>query len=217
MQGCTLVALGPRRVPLSYFGVMLRTQRCGTVLGVLVTSTVVVAPLIPAVSAASTGHLLQAQEARVTGPRAIIVGNFQGIFRTSDSGNHWIEITPPDIESQPILLSHLAKIVTVGKNHIWLVFVGDTRFDFIPYSSNGGATWISLKNTASVPSSTQEWRTTALLNRGSVPKGFRLRDWYLASPSRVWAQATGPHIGDFFPIYLLRSTNGGRTWTTVAI
>jgi hypothetical protein len=88
--------------------------------------------------------------------------------------------------------------------------------DFTPYSSNGGLSWRLLKNTAVVLLPKQKWSTTGLNPKASVPKGFRIRDWYLASPSLGWAQATGPAIGNFTPTYLLHTTNDGRTWTTVS-
>src|ERR1035437_8867950 len=183
----------------------------GGVVGVA--SSIFAGPFIPAVSASMSGHLLQAQEVDATGPKELIVGNLQGVYRTIDSGRHWANITPPVIASQPILLSHLNKIVSVGGNRISLEFIGDAQIDFTPYSSNGGLSWRLLKNTAVVLPSTQKWRMTGLNPNASVPKGFRIRDLYLASPSLGWAQATGPEIGNFTPTYLLRTTNGGRTWT----
>jgi len=183
---------------------------------VVVASSIFAGPFMPAVSASTSGHLLQAQEVDATGPKELIVGNLQGVYRTIDSGRHWANITPPVIASQPILLSHLTKIVSIGGNRIWLELIGDARFKFTPYSSDGGLSWRLLKNTAVVPSSTQKWSTAGLIAKASVPKGFRIRDLYIASPSLGWAQATGPEIGNLFPTYLLRTTNGGRTWTAVS-
>jgi hypothetical protein len=183
---------------------------------VVVASSIFAGPLMLAVSASTSGHLLQAQEVDATGPKELIVGNLQGVYRTIDSGRHWVNITPPSIVSQPTLLSHLTKIVSIGGHRIWLELIGDTRFDFTPYSSNGGMSWRLLKSTAVVPTSTQKWSATGLNPKESVPKGFRIRDLYLASPSLGWAQATGPEIGNFTPTYLLRTTNGSRTWTTVS-
>lgn len=183
---------------------------------VAVASSTFAGPFIPAVSASTSGRLLQAQEVDATGPKELIVGNLQGVYRTIDSGRHWVNITPPAIVSQPILLSHLTKIVSVGGNRIWLELIGDTRFNFTPYSSDGGLSWRLLKNAAVVLPSTQKLSATGFNPKESVPKGFRIRHRYFASSSLGWAQATGPEIGNFTPTYLLRTTNGGRTWTAVS-
>jgi len=184
---------------------------------VVVASSIFAGSFMPAVSASASGRLLRAQEVDATRPKELIVGNLQGVYRTIDSGRRWVNITPPVIAAQPILLSHLTKIVSVGSNRIWLELNGDTRFNFTPYSSNGGLSWRLLKNTAVVPPSTQKWSTTGLIPTASIPKGFRIRDLYVASPSLGWAQATGPEIGNLSPTYLLRTTNGGRTWTAVSM
>ncbi len=62
----------------------------------------------------------------------------------------------------------------------------------------------------------QKWQTTGLDPRASVPKGLRILDWYLVTHSLGWARAAGPENGITSPIYLLRSTNEGRTWTRVS-
>jgi len=180
-----------------------------------VASSVFVAPPTPAVNASASGLMLQAQEVDAIGPKALIVGNLHGVYRTIDAGRHWINITPPVIASQPVLLSHLAAIVSAGGNRLWLELEGDARIDFTPYSSNDGLSWRLLKNTTVVFPPTQKWRTTGLNSKASIPKGLRIRDLYLASPSLGWAQATGPRIGVFAPTYLLRTTNGGTSWTAI--
>lgn len=160
--------------------------------------------------------LLQAQEVDATGPRALIVGNLHGVYRTVDSGRYWVNITPPIIASQPVLLSHLSAIVSAGGNRIWLDLEGDARIDFTPYSSNEGKSWRLLKSTKVVLPPTQKWKMSGINRDASVPKGFRIRDLYLASPSLGWAQASGPRVGEFTPTYLLLTTNGGRSWTTIS-
>jgi photosystem II stability/assembly factor-like uncharacterized protein len=89
----------------------------------------------------SIGGVLKANEAGVTGPHALIVANLVGIYKTTDAGRHWTNITPPLISSQPEILSHLVSIVSFGNERIWLECEGDARFDFIPYTWNGGTTW----------------------------------------------------------------------------
>jgi hypothetical protein len=194
---------------------VLRNRKYLVAGGVLGIVLCLLAPPFSAGVSASTSAPLQAQEIDVTGPQGLIVGNLYGVYKTVDSGRHWTNITPPSITSQPILLSHLGKIVSLGGSRIWLELEGDARIDFTPYSSNGGLSWRSLKTTAVVTYPIQEWRTSGLSPKAHVPKGLRVLDWYLASPSLGWAQAAGPEIGIFTPTYLLRSTNDGRTWTVI--
>jgi hypothetical protein len=204
---------GPR---WQYCGTVLRDQRRRIVLGgVLSISTIFAAPFISAASA-STSAPLQAQEIDLVGPTGLIVANLQGVFRTVDSGRHWTNITPPVIASQRILLSHINKIVSLGINRIWLELEGDTRIEFTPYSSNGGSSWHSLKTTAVVTYPIVKWNTTGLNPKARVPKGLHILHWFLASPSLGWARAKGPRTGAFTPTYLLRSTDDGKTWTTIA-
>ena len=165
-------------------------------------------------SASTTARLFQAQEISVAGPNEVIVGNFKGVFRTTDGGRQWMNITPPVVAAQPILLSHLDKILTADGNRIWLELSGDAQINFTPYSSNGGRTWQSLTAGDARPPTTTIGAVTQ--STGSVPKGLHLRTSYYASPSLAWAQASGPEIGFFTPTYLLRSMNGGRTWTAVS-
>lgn len=197
--------------------VELRDRKCRTVLGgvLSVALSFFAGPFTSAVSA-STVAPLQAQEIDVTGPTGLIVGNLQGVYRTIDSGRDWTNITPPAISSQPILLSHIDEIVSLGADRIWIELEGDPRMDFTPYSANGGLSWRSLKSTAAVSYPIKKWSTSRLGATAHVPKGVRILDWYFVSPSLGWAQAAGPRIGIFTPTYLLRSTNDGRTWTTVS-
>jgi len=207
---CTLVRQGVLSGTVKRMN-LFRWAICG-VAGVA--SSIFAGSLTSAGGALTARHLLQAQEVEVAGPRELIVGNFQGVYKTIDSGRSWITITPPVIASQPILLSHLNKIITIGGDRIWLQLIGDQRFNFTPYSSNDGLSWRLLKN-AAIPASTKIKDATEILPNGHVPKGFRIRHMYFASPSLSWAQATGPQMGDFTPTYLLRTTSRGRTWVTV--
>jgi hypothetical protein len=167
--------------------------------------------------AAAPGRMLQAEEMDVAGPSEVIVGNFQGVFRTIDGGHHWINITPPVITSQPVLLSHLDKILSTHGNRIWLELDGDARTTFTAYSSSGGMSWAVLKDSVSAPPSPPTMNDSRSLRKGHVPKGLHIQSVYVASPSLAWAQATGPAIGIFTPTYLLRTTSGGESWTAVRI
>jgi photosystem II stability/assembly factor-like uncharacterized protein len=83
----------------------------------------------------AVGHQSYAQAA--AGPGVRIVANDKGIYKVTNGGRTWTNITPPGIG----LFSHVFKIVTYGDERIWLEMDGDFRFNFIPYSWDGGATW----------------------------------------------------------------------------
>ncbi len=55
-----------------------------------------------------------------------------------------------------------------------------------------------------------------VIPRGAVPPGLKIREAVRSPGGLCWAQAGGPATGSYFPTYLLRSTDGGRVWTTVA-
>jgi photosystem II stability/assembly factor-like uncharacterized protein len=134
---------------------------------------------------------LKASEVEVTGPESLILGNFDGIYKTTDAGRHWTTITPPLITSELVILSHIVSIVSVGNEHIWLECEGDSRFDFIPYSSNGGTTWSTgiLPNGADNPTE---------LQFPSSKVG-----WLTANIGSSHVQAT------------YRTSDGGETWVKV--
>jgi hypothetical protein len=91
------------------------------------------------VTANTLARRLHAYEVAIVRPHELIVANHKGIYKVT--ADQWTNITPPLINSQPVLLSHIFKIVTYGDERIWLEMEGDFRFDFIPYSSDGGVTW----------------------------------------------------------------------------
>jgi hypothetical protein len=195
---------------------MLRMLSCKSALcgAVIVASSMFTVTVGAAQRSSTSGNLLQAQEVDVAGPRELIVGNLHGVYKTTDAGRLWISITPSTIAAQPILLSHVSKIVSIGDQRIWLELVGDARLDFTLYSSNGGMSWRKLDSTDSLP--TTKKVVSAINPNGRVAKHFHILHSYYASPILGWAQAIGPPIGNFFPTYLLRTINRGRTWTTVS-
>jgi photosystem II stability/assembly factor-like uncharacterized protein len=136
----------------------------------------------------SAGVSLKADEVDVTGPEGLTIGNLVGIYKTTDAGRHWTNITPPLVASQPVLLSHLVNIVSVGSERIWLQCDGDSRFDFIPYSWNGGTTW----STSTLPS---EYDNPSALQFHSSKDG-----WIIANVGTSSHQVT------------LRTKDGGATW-----
>jgi hypothetical protein len=210
----------------------------------------------------STGNALMANEVDVTGPQGLIVASLIDIYKTTDAGQQWTNITPPSASSDPVLLTHLMAIVSFGNRRIWLEFEGDSRFDSVPYSWNDGRTWSTsvlpdgLNNptalqftsandgwaTANVGSSQDQvtirtvdggrtWFPAATLTAPTppvaagqppfgttqgVPEGFTIVRTFRAGSVLSWAQASGPAIGMLTRTYLLRSTNSGRTWSTLS-
>jgi photosystem II stability/assembly factor-like uncharacterized protein len=48
-----------------------------------------------------------------------------------------------------------------------------------------------------------------------VPTGLSIDAIDYLSPTLGWAEAAGPPIGDLYPTYLLRTTDGGRDWSKI--
>jgi len=70
----------------------------------------------------------------------------------------------------------------------WAMYAGSTLYT----TSDAGLTWTTL--------------------HPKLPKSIAAVDHlYSAQPTVMWAQANG-HTGNVYPPYLLRSTDGGRTW-----
>ena len=96
----------------------------------------------PGASANTTGDRLHARGVTTATAHELIVGAYKGIFgiyKVTNAGHTWTNITPPFMD--PIVVSHAVKIVSYGDDRIWLEMAGDARFDFIPYSWDGGVTW----------------------------------------------------------------------------
>jgi photosystem II stability/assembly factor-like uncharacterized protein len=74
---------------------------------------------------------LQAREIDAVGDGELIVANFQGVYKTTDMGRHWTDITPPSVPS-PVILTHIFHVVSYGNKRIWLDLAGDGRFVFVP-------------------------------------------------------------------------------------
>lgn len=188
----------------------------------------------------------------VDGPNGLVVASRRGVFRTLDGGERWSDITPKILDG---FYEHISKIVAFG-NRVWLELEGSSVFDFLPYSSDGGRVWHSVKFsgflsglvftnsedgwvTVASPNGKRtlyastdggaEWRRsprksgvasrsivgTTIPGRGPVPRGLRIRYAIRFPDGLAWAQAWGPALGTFTPMYLLRSNDGGKTWASV--
>jgi len=102
-------------------------------------------------SALSIEDAMQSLVVDVTGPKSIIVENWSGIYVSIDAGDRWTRIFAADA----VTLTHIAGIFSFDTKDIWLREIGDVRYDFVPYSRDGGRTWgtSTLPGGANNPSS----------------------------------------------------------------
>jgi hypothetical protein len=122
----------------------------------------------------------------VAGPKSIIVENWSGIFVSTDAGDRWTRILRADGST----LTHIEAIVSFGTNDIWLREIGDTRYDFVPYSRDGGKTW----ETSKLPGGAN--------NPGSIAFANPNDGMLVAAEATVNGGGTAR----------FETTNGGRTW-----
>lgn len=111
--------------------------------------------------------------------------------------------------------TQMSNLVFVNPRHGW---VTDTtsKYRRVQYrTTDGGTTWrrSGRRPRLTVPSTVSGVRAPT---HGSVPAGLKITTAVRSPGGLSWALASGPAIGSYFPTYLLRSTNGGRAWTTVA-
>ena len=71
-----------------------------------------------------------------------VVVNNGGVFLTHDDGTHWLNVTPPSMRTQPILLSHTFGIDAVGGDRVWLFVSANAGYGArLVYTWNAGRTW----------------------------------------------------------------------------
>jgi photosystem II stability/assembly factor-like uncharacterized protein len=140
----------------------------------------------PSPSAVSINNAMQSFIVDVSGPKSIIVENWSGIFASIDAGDRWTRIFDADGST----LTHIEGIVSFGTNDIWLREIGDTRYDFVPYSRDGGKTW----ETSRLPGGAN--------NPGSIAFANPDDGTLIAAEATVNGGGTAR----------FETTNGGRTW-----
>lgn len=122
-----------------------------------------------------------------------IVATAKGIYKVTNGGHRWTKITPPGISS-----SHVMKIVAYGDQRIWLEMDGDSRFDFIPYSRDGGVTW----------------QTTDLPDGANNPQSLRFTS---ANDGQVIAHtSSSPTVQNDDEKLVLQTVDGGTSWTIIS-
>jgi hypothetical protein len=137
-------------------------------------------------SGLSIKNAMQSFIVDVAGPKSIIVENWSGIFVSIDAGDRWIRILQADGSA----LTHIEGIVSFGTSDIWLREIGDTRYDFVPYSRDGGKTW----ETSRLPGGAN--------NPGSIAFANPDDGTLIAAEATVNGGGTAR----------FETTNGGRTW-----
>jgi photosystem II stability/assembly factor-like uncharacterized protein len=143
-------------------------------------------------TADAVGHQSYAQA--TVGHGELVVANDKGIYKVTNGGRTWTNITPPGIG----LFSHIFKIVIYGHERIWLEMDGDFRFDFIPYSWDGGVTW----------------QTADLPDGANNPQSLRFTS---PSDGRVIAYASSSSTTQSDNEKLtLQTVDGGATWVRTA-
>jgi hypothetical protein len=121
-------------------GVGRLDQACGAAV-----AAAVVAVLLAASADATPTVAVRSMEAEyaigLDGPNGLVVASRHGVFRTLDGGRRWSDITPKILDG---FYEHVDKIVAFG-NRVWLELEGASVFDFLPYSSDGGRVWHSVR------------------------------------------------------------------------
>jgi photosystem II stability/assembly factor-like uncharacterized protein len=77
--------------------------------------------------------------------------------------------------------------------------------------ATSGTDWYALSGPELFASTNagRTWQESAI----RTPTGDSINAIEYLSPTIGWAEAAGPTIGDFYPTYLLRTTDGGRDWS----
>ena len=160
------------------------------------------------------------------------------VYRTDDGGRTWQQVRLPTLRGYKLtaveqpeffggdVVIVIARLRTAG---------GTTRTAFYE-SGDGGASWhASLAPGAGTGASAafarngSDWfalsaaELFASTNAGRTweeagvraPTGDSIDAIDYLSPTIGWAEAAGPPIGDLYPTYLLRTTDGGRNWSRV--
>jgi photosystem II stability/assembly factor-like uncharacterized protein len=159
------------------------------------------------------------------------------LYRTVDDTAHWTNITPPGVDDP---LAHIRAVDFLDADHAWLVVALDNQPSTIDRTADGGRTWQAIRPTfceSSLPSA-------AALCGPPVAIDFidHARGWAVVSSNdtsgtllasidggTTWTVAGATpfvgrvHFADALTAWgsgvhgaLYRTTDGGKTWRTVA-
>lgn len=151
-----------------------------------------------------SGSLAEAQLIRSTGLGRGVVVNYDGVYMTADDGAHWVNVTPPSMRTQPILLNHTFGIASFGADRVWLLVSANAG-----YGTRLVYTWDAGKS----------WRTTPLVaGPTGLPSSFLPGDANPMTPTFLNAKdgwiLAGSLPGDRGSLF--RTRDGGVQWSFVA-
>ena len=136
----------------------------------------------------------------------IVYAGAQLLFRSLDRGDHWEEISPDLTTNDPDKIGHnvpFCTITTISESPLkaGTIWVG-TDDGKVQVTTNHGGTWTDV--------------TPALVAAGAPVDRWVSR--VFASPfdaNTAFVSKTGYRNDDFAP-YLYRTTDGGKTWTSIS-
>jgi photosystem II stability/assembly factor-like uncharacterized protein len=182
------------------------TRRVAIITAVAASSAVCV---MCAAAGAAGAHSLaepaaEAQLVSSTSPGRGVVENYDGVYLTADDGARWVNVTPPSLRANPILLNHVFGVASFGADRVWLLVSANAG-----YGTRLVYTWDAGRS----------WRTTPLVPGPSgAPSSFLPGDANPATPAFSsaddgWILAgLGPRDrGGLF-----RTRDGGARWSFVA-
>ena len=137
-------------------------------------------------SVISIGNAMQSFVVDVSSPDSIIIENSSGIYVSTNTGDRWTRI----FDADAVTLTHIVGIISFGTKNIWLREIGDARYDFVPYTRDGGKTW----------------ETSTLPGGANNPDSIVFANPNVGTLVADEATANGGGSARF------DTTNGGRTW-----
>jgi photosystem II stability/assembly factor-like uncharacterized protein len=160
------------------------------------------------------------------------------VYRTDDGGRTWQPVRLPTLRGYKLTAVEQPEffdgdvVIVIAR----LQSASGTRTAFFE-SRDGGASWhpqlaprpADATTTAAFAASGSDWfaltgsELLATTSAGRTwqesdvrtPTGLSINTIDYLSQTIGWAEAAGPAIGDLYPTYLLRTTDGGRTWLKV--
>ena len=138
------------------------------------------------VSTVGSDHELRGLDA-VNGHTAWVSGDGGGVWRTTDQGLTWQDVSPPGSDGQ-----YLRDVEATDARHAWVLAIGSGSESRIYRTTDGGATW-----------------TTTFVNDDPAAFYDCMAMW---PGGRTGLAVSDPPDGKF---RIIRTTDAGRTWAVV--